>query len=58
MTAAVWITARCPACGWDGCLFVANGGYTTCSRIDCPDPEAGHAALENAPRPALVSGAP
>jgi hypothetical protein len=43
---AVWIAARCPACGWSNCLFVAEGGFITCSRIECPNPEAAHAALE------------
>jgi hypothetical protein len=43
-----WITARCPACGWSNVLFVADGGYVTCSRIECPDPEAAHATLEGA----------
>jgi hypothetical protein len=45
---AAWITARCPACGGSNSLFVASGGYITCARIDCPDPEAAHAALEAA----------
>ncbi|WP_181360817.1 DUF6085 family protein [Streptomyces sp. S1D4-14] len=43
---AVWITARCPACGGSNSLFVADGGYITCARIDCPDPEAAHKTLE------------
>jgi hypothetical protein len=45
---AVWITARCPACGGSNGLFVAEGGYITCARLDCPDPEAAHVALEAA----------
>lgn len=43
---AYWISAPCPACGWSGVLFVAEGGYLTCSRIGCPDPEAAHTVLE------------
>lgn len=50
---AVWINARCPACGWSNVLFVANGGYITCSRIECPNPEAAHAAIEGDVRPML-----
>lgn len=46
MNGAQWINARCPACGWSNVLFVADGGYVTCSRIECPNPEAAHAALE------------
>jgi hypothetical protein len=43
-----WITARCPACGGGSSLFVAEGGFVTCARLDCPDPEAAHKALEAA----------
>jgi hypothetical protein len=32
------VAGRCPACGCDGTLFVANGGYITCSLDKCPDP--------------------
>jgi hypothetical protein len=31
------VAGRCPSCGGRG-LFVADGGYITCSREDCVDP--------------------
>lgn len=33
------VQGHCPACGGES-LFVASGGYITCSRSDCPDPTA------------------
>nr|WP_281364772.1 DUF6085 family protein [Streptomyces typhae] len=33
------VQGRCPACGAAG-LFLGNGGYITCSVIDCPQPDA------------------
>jgi hypothetical protein len=33
------VQGRCPACGWTS-LFLGNGGYITCSRIECPQPDA------------------
>ncbi|MEU9323238.1 DUF6085 family protein [Streptomyces canus] len=33
------VQGRCPACGWTT-LFLGSGGYLTCSRIDCPQPDA------------------
>lgn len=33
------VVGRCPACGWHS-LTLAAGGYVTCSRLDCPRPEA------------------
>lgn len=33
------IQGRCPACGTKG-LFLGDGGYITCSLIDCPQPDA------------------
>lgn len=33
------IQGRCPACGTGG-LFLADGGYITCSLADCPQPDA------------------
>lgn len=32
------VAGRCPACGSDGTLFVADGDYITCSLDKCPDP--------------------
>lgn len=26
--------------------MLADGGYVTCRRLDCPDPEAAHRAIE------------
>lgn len=33
------VQGRCPACGGSS-LFLGDGGYVTCSRIDCPNPSA------------------
>lgn len=38
------IKGHCPACG-GASLFVVEGGYVTCSRIDCPRPDAAHIIL-------------
>lgn len=48
MSGTQWINTRCPACGWSNVLFVAEGGYITCSRLECPNPEAAHKVLETA----------
>lgn len=32
------VKGRCPACGWET-LFVGEGGYITCSRLECPRPD-------------------
>jgi hypothetical protein len=50
MSGTVWVTARCPACGGSSSLFVADGGFLTCARLDCPDPEAAQKALDDAAR--------
>ncbi|MEV6737912.1 hypothetical protein AB0N14_13655 [Streptomyces sp. NPDC051104] len=39
------VQGRCPACGWAS-LFLGDGGYITCSRLECPSPEAAHEAIE------------
>jgi hypothetical protein len=33
------VQGHCPACG-SSSLFLGHGGYVTCSRIDCPQPQA------------------
>lgn len=33
------VSGRCPACG-GASLFLGSGGFVTCARLDCPDPEA------------------
>ncbi|WP_460071110.1 DUF6085 family protein [Streptomyces sp. YKOK-I1] len=33
------VQGRCPACGGSS-LFLGSGGYITCSRLDCPQPDA------------------
>lgn len=33
------IQGRCPACN-GASLFLADGGYITCRRLDCPNPDA------------------
>jgi len=40
------VQARCPACGSSGTLFLGDGGYITCSLVECPTPEAAHEAIE------------
>jgi hypothetical protein len=39
------VAGRCPACGGES-LMLADGGYITCRRVDCPNPEAAHEAIE------------
>lgn len=39
------VQGRCPACGGQS-LMLADGGYITCRRLDCPDPEAAHKAID------------
>ena len=39
------VQGRCPACNGES-LMLADGGYITCRRLDCPDPEAAHKAIE------------
>jgi hypothetical protein len=39
------VQGRCPACGGES-LMLADGGYVTCRRLDCPEPEAAHRAIE------------
>ena len=33
------VQGRCPACGGSS-LFLGSGGYLTCARLDCPQPDA------------------
>jgi hypothetical protein len=33
------VQGRCPACGGSS-LMLADGGYITCRRLDCPQPDA------------------
>jgi hypothetical protein len=40
------IQGHCPACGGTS-LFVAEGGYITCSRVDCSEPDAAASILED-----------
>lgn len=38
-TTLTWLKElRCPACGNNNMLFVADGGYVTCSWHKCPNP--------------------
>jgi hypothetical protein len=43
------VQGRCPACG-GASLFVGSGGYITCRRIECPEPDAATTLLERNPR--------
>jgi hypothetical protein len=36
----------CPVCGSES-LFLGAGGYVTCSRIDCPEPDAVSSLLDD-----------
>jgi hypothetical protein len=49
------VQGRCPACGWTS-LFLGDGGYVTCSRLDCPSPSAADQLLhgETPPQAALA----
>jgi len=48
-TANPVVKGRCPACGGES-LFLGDGGYVTCSRIDCTHPDAATSMLEFIPR--------
>ncbi|MER6235922.1 DUF6085 family protein [Streptomyces clavifer] len=39
------VQGRCPACG-NTRLYLGDGGYVTCPRIDCPEPDAASTLLE------------
>ncbi|MCI3246350.1 DUF6085 family protein [Streptomyces spinosisporus] len=48
------VKGRCPACR-GASLFLGNGGYVTCSRLDCPNPSAADDLLHGeAPGPAAT----
>lgn len=40
------VQGRCPACGGSS-LFLGSGGYLTCSRLDCPQPDAATEVLSD-----------
>jgi hypothetical protein len=42
------VQGQCPACGHE-VLILGEGGYVTCSLMDCPDPEAATKMLEKIP---------
>jgi hypothetical protein len=44
------VQGHCPACGASS-LFVADAGYITCSRLECPDPGAAARLLDLAAPP-------
>lgn len=41
------VQGRCPACRGQS-LFLGDGGYVTCARIECPEPDAATRVLEQA----------
>ncbi|MFF9639414.1 DUF6085 family protein [Streptomyces bacillaris] len=47
------VQGRCPSCGAIS-LFLGSGGYVTCARIECPEPDAASSLLE---RRAAIEGA-
>ncbi|MGW9410253.1 hypothetical protein [Streptomyces diastaticus] len=51
------VQGRCPSCG-GATLFLANGGYITCSSLPCPTPDAATTLLERQPTREDVTGAP
>lgn len=40
------VQGHCPACGGES-LFLAEGGHVTCSRLECPRPDAVDELLED-----------
>lgn len=42
------VRGRCPACRGES-LFVGSGGYITCARRECPEPDAASTLLERVP---------
>ena len=53
------VQGSCPACR-GASLFLGDGGYATCSRIDCPEPDAASTLLEppaGSPLHTVVAGA-
>jgi hypothetical protein len=40
------VKGHCPACGKES-LFLGDGGYVTCSRLECPRPDAVSTLLED-----------
>ncbi|MFJ2675094.1 DUF6085 family protein [Streptomyces sp. NPDC087525] len=42
------VQGHCPACRGTS-LFLGSGGYVTCSRLDCPEPDAASTLLERKP---------
>ncbi|MGF0163113.1 DUF6085 family protein [Streptomyces koyangensis] len=51
------VQGRCPGCG-GATLFLANGGYITCSSLHCPTPDAATTLLERLPTREAMTGAP
>ncbi|MER7815635.1 hypothetical protein [Streptomyces sp. NPDC096153] len=43
------VRGRCPACGWES-LFLGDGGYVTCSRLECSTPDAASTLLTRDPQ--------
>ncbi|MFI1472064.1 hypothetical protein [Streptomyces wuyuanensis] len=50
-TPMVDVQGSCPVCGKTS-LFLGDGGYVTCSRLECPEPDAASTLLERTPAPA------
>lgn len=46
MTFRLSIRGKCPACGHES-LILGDGGYVTCSRLECPEPDAPSKLLED-----------
>ncbi|MFF5615405.1 DUF6085 family protein [Streptomyces albidoflavus] len=45
MTANPTVQGFCPACGGVS-LFLGEGGYVTCARLACPEPDAASTLLQ------------
>ncbi|MEV7470240.1 hypothetical protein AB0O20_27605 [Streptomyces kronopolitis] len=56
------VQGNCPACRGSNSLFLGDGGYVTCARLDCPEPDAATTLLEQqhpaATVPAVPAGRP
>lgn len=50
-----YVQGTCPACGSQA-LILGEGGYVTCSLLDCPDPEAATKILKRKDRGMPVLG--
>lgn len=48
------VQGHCPACHRES-LFLGSGGYVTCARIECPEPDAASTLLEQQPNTTSIT---